>query len=233
MWRVHVGLHQSVKLSFMTVGHTKFAPDWCFGLLKQKFRRTKVDCLEDIVNVVESSASVNNAQLVGTQSGETVVKSYDWAGYLASKLKRVPQIKKQHHFVFTSSKPGIVTIKEFTDTETTELRLLKDPRWTPSQEFPEQIQPHGLSLERKWYLYDKIREFCSHETRDLVCPHPEHPRPSSTPAPSPPPPSPLPSQIVPITLPQKRQRICGSCGEAGHNKRTCTQNNSNNSFDAD
>ena len=127
MERVLVGLYQSVKLSFMTVGHTKFAPDWCFGLLKQKFRRTKVDCLEDIVNVVESSASVNNAQLVGTQSGETVVKSYDWAGYFASKLKRVPQIKKQHHFVFTSSKPGIVTMKEFTDTETTELRLPKDP----------------------------------------------------------------------------------------------------------
>ena len=123
MWRV---VHQSVKLSFMTVGHTKFAPDWCFGLLKQKFHRTKVDCLEDIVNVVESSASVNNAQLVGTQSGETVVKSYDWAGYFASKLKRVPQIKKQHHFVFTSSKPVMVTIKEFTDTETTEVRLLKD-----------------------------------------------------------------------------------------------------------
>ena len=204
----------------MTVGHTKFSPDWCFGLLKQKFRRTKVDCLDDIVGVVESSASVNSAQLVGTQSGETVVKTYDWAGFFAPNLKRVPQIKKLHHFVFTSTKPGIVTVRQFSDTELTELKLQKDPRWTP--DYPDEIQPRGLSLERQWYLYDKIREYCSEETRDVVCPHPEHPRSSATPVPSPPP-SPLPPPGVVNILPQKRQRICRSCGESGHNKRTCTQ----------
>ena len=113
-------------------------------------------------------------------------------------------------------------MREFSDTELTELKLQKDPRWTPSHDFPDEIQPRGLSLERQWYLYDKIREYCSHETRDLVCPHPEHPRPSATPVPSPPP-SPLPPPGVVNILPQKRQRICGSCGEFGHNKRTCTQ----------
>ena len=51
----------------MMVGHTKFAPDWCFGLVKQKFRRTKVGCLNDIVKVVEESAAVNFAQLVGNE----------------------------------------------------------------------------------------------------------------------------------------------------------------------
>ena len=83
--------------------------------------------------------------------------------------------------------------------------------------FTEQIQPHGLSLKRKWYLYEKIRVLCSHETRDLVCPHLEHPQPS------------LPKLHL-LHFPKKRQQICGSCGEAGHNKRRCTQNNSNNSF---
>ena len=62
-----MGLHKSIKLS-LTVGHTKFSPDWCFGLLKQRFRRTKADCLDDLVRVVESSAAINHAQLVGTQS---------------------------------------------------------------------------------------------------------------------------------------------------------------------
>lgn len=37
------------------------------------------------------------------------------------------------------------------------------------------MTPNGLSLERQckerqWYLYDKIREFCSDSTKDLVCP---------------------------------------------------------------
>ena len=40
-WRVMTGLNKRIEISFMMVGHTKFAPDWCFGLLKQRFRRTK------------------------------------------------------------------------------------------------------------------------------------------------------------------------------------------------
>ena len=101
-----MGLHKSIKLSFLTVGHTKFSPDWCFGLLKQRFRRTKVDCLDDIVRVVESSAAINHAQLVGTQSGETVVPTFKWADFLSSFLKRVPHIKRLHHFQFTSEDLG-------------------------------------------------------------------------------------------------------------------------------
>ena len=32
-WRVFAGLHKSITISFLIVGHTKFAPDWAFGLL--------------------------------------------------------------------------------------------------------------------------------------------------------------------------------------------------------
>jgi hypothetical protein len=38
-WRVATGLHKTITLNFLVAGHTKFAPDWCFGLLKQAFRR--------------------------------------------------------------------------------------------------------------------------------------------------------------------------------------------------
>ena len=57
------GLHKSIAISFLIVGHTKFAPDWAFGLLKQHFRKTRVNCLDDLVRVVEGSAKVNHAQL--------------------------------------------------------------------------------------------------------------------------------------------------------------------------
>ena len=36
LWRVLTGLHQNITLSFMIAGHTKFSPDWCFGLLKKR-----------------------------------------------------------------------------------------------------------------------------------------------------------------------------------------------------
>ncbi len=53
------GLHESITISFMLVGHTMLSPESCFGLLKQKFRKTKIDCLDDLVMVVDTSANVN------------------------------------------------------------------------------------------------------------------------------------------------------------------------------
>ena len=40
-WYVLSGLNISITLSFLIVGHTKFSPDWCFGLLKQAYRQTR------------------------------------------------------------------------------------------------------------------------------------------------------------------------------------------------
>ena len=39
-WRTIVGLHWSILYSFLVAGHTKFSPDWCFGLAKQASRKT-------------------------------------------------------------------------------------------------------------------------------------------------------------------------------------------------
>ncbi len=50
----------------MLVGHTKFSPDWCFGLLKQRFRHTFVSSLQDLADVITQSADVNEVQFVGT-----------------------------------------------------------------------------------------------------------------------------------------------------------------------
>ncbi len=86
------GLHESITISFMLVGHTKFSPDWCFSLLKQKFRRTKIDCLDDLVKVVDTSANVNEVQLVGNQMGESLVPMYDWVGLFGSRFKKIPLI---------------------------------------------------------------------------------------------------------------------------------------------
>jgi len=41
-WRVLAQLNENIEVSFLLVGYTKFAPDWCFGLMKQVFCRTKL-----------------------------------------------------------------------------------------------------------------------------------------------------------------------------------------------
>ena len=64
LWRTMTNRHEEVTLSFLVVGHTKFSPDWCFGLIKRLYRRTKVGSLKSIAEVVNKSAECNVAQLV-------------------------------------------------------------------------------------------------------------------------------------------------------------------------
>lgn len=51
-WRVITGLHLSITMNFLVAGHTKFAPDYCFGLLKRALQRTRVSSLKDIAEVI-------------------------------------------------------------------------------------------------------------------------------------------------------------------------------------
>ena len=62
-----VGLHRQITRSFLIVGHPMFAPDWCFGLMKQRFRRTIISNLRDLESVVNCFAEANVVHLVGTQ----------------------------------------------------------------------------------------------------------------------------------------------------------------------
>ena len=182
-WRVLSGLSQRAEISFMIVGHTKFGPDWVFGLVKQKYRKTKVGCLDDIVKVVEDLAHVNFAQLVGLEDGTVIVKQYDWATYLSSYFKKTAfsGIKSLHHLSFSASEPGIVTVREYCDSEPIKIPILSKNylNWSPSPtNLPPEIHSEGLSHARQTYLYEKIREFCPPPCRDKVCPQPTATNPS-------------------------------------------------------
>ena len=174
-WRVLASLHDEITMSFLLVGHTKFAPDWCFGLAKQCYRRTNVSSLDEIANTVSMSSVVNVPQLVGSLDGTVYVPTYDWSNYFEDKMIKtaLKGILQLHHFRFTIAHPGTVFVKTSSDGCEHRIQLLKDPTWKPTcTELPRVVIPNGLSLERKWYLYEKIREFCSDATRDLVCPKP-------------------------------------------------------------
>ena len=169
-WRALTNQHSSLTLSFLIVGHTKFSPDWCFGLFKRKFRHTKVSTLNGIACTVNESAHCNHAQLVSREDGSVIVPTYDWADFFASRFKKVPGIKKLHHFRFSSSEPGCVFMKEYCDSDVeVKVELLKFP-WSPdSLELPRIIVPKVLSTTRQWYLYDQIRQFCADDDKDITC----------------------------------------------------------------
>ena len=178
MWRVQAGLHKEITMSFLLVGHTKFSPDWCFGLFKQLYRKTNVGSINDIAEVVKRSASVNHPQLIGEYDGTTHVKMYDWSNFFESHTIKsaLKGISKMQHFRFTADHPGYVFVKSSSDSPETKIKLLKDTTWKPDKHvLPEVITAPGLSVERQWYLFNKIREFCPDEVKDLVCPQPATP----------------------------------------------------------
>ena len=133
MWRVLTGLNDEITISFLPVGHTKFSSDWGFGLLKQKFKKTFVGCLDDIVRVVNQSAKPNWAQLVGAQDGSNIVPMYDWAEHfephtIKTALKGITQM---HHFRFSSVHPGKVFVKNCNSDKERCINLRKESSWNP------------------------------------------------------------------------------------------------------
>ena len=169
-----MNLHHTITYSFLVAGHTKFAPDRCFGLIKKAYKVNYVSSLYEFARLVETSSSgVNKAQLVGTHNGNVIVPVYDWISFLGQYFKKLPNITKFHHFRFSKENPGMVFYREFVSSPEQSFMLLKRNviLQSPSS-LPNEIKPHGLTEECKNYLYHEIRQFCKPGTEDLVAPAP-------------------------------------------------------------
>ncbi|CAH3189636.1 unnamed protein product [Porites lobata] len=173
-WRILCGLHKSILYSFLIAGHTKFSPDWCFGLLKQSFRRHYVSSLFDLMSAVDKStvSGVNISKLCGLHDGTLLVPVYDWVTFLEPYYKKIPGISTFHHFRFSKDHPGVVFCRTLVDSPEIEFQILKNLEIRPPNQLPPKIVPSGLGEERKRYLYREIREFCRPGTEDMVAPAP-------------------------------------------------------------
>ena len=80
--------HQNNLVLFI-VGHTKFAPDWCFSLVKRLYCRTKIGSLKDIAQVVDDSAQCSLPQLVSDENGTVIVPTLNWTSFFVARMKNV------------------------------------------------------------------------------------------------------------------------------------------------
>ena len=87
-------------------------------------------------------------------------------------MKPVAQIKKQHHFIFSSVKPGCVSVKTRYNGEESVFVIMNDAEPVHLELLPDIIPPQGLSAERQWYLYDSIRPLVPQVAQDVICPLP-------------------------------------------------------------
>ncbi|XP_052237936.1 uncharacterized protein LOC127849258 [Dreissena polymorpha] len=176
MWRTLTGLHETMSLNCMITGHTKFAPDYHFGIWKLKWRSSNAETMEEIAgSVTASSKSGHNVpQLV--QDDNKPVVFFAWKTYLEQFFKPLKNITKYHHFTMDPSKPGIVTCKENMDSEEMCFNILKPLSPAAGELQPTKPAP-GLDLRRQWYLYDSISPFFrAYNARDTVCPKPSKPK---------------------------------------------------------
>ena len=63
--------------------------------------------------------------------------------------------------------------KEFADSEEEMCELLLDADVLPPPHRPQPVAQPGLDNNRKWYLHNKIREFCTPNTVAITCPQQE------------------------------------------------------------
>ena len=50
--------------------------------------------------------------MVATHDGRVIVPVYDWVSFLGEYFKKIPNLKKFHHFAFSKETPGMVSCKE-------------------------------------------------------------------------------------------------------------------------
>lgn len=178
IYRVLAGLHDNIELSFMIVGHTKFAPDGYFGLIRRRYRRSNIYTYEDLIQtVLNSSESGHNA----CQPACNQLIYRNWSSWLLKFFKKLPDITSYRHFKIIKNKPGIVSLKKAIDGDEIEVQLFKkEVPFGKNRAFrlPSKIFPEGLSIERQWYLYDQIRMHIPHkQDKDKTCPKPNKPKP--------------------------------------------------------
>ena len=124
---------------------------------------------------------MNIAQLVGDERGTVFVPMYDWQAFLIPFSKAVTGIKQYHHFSFSHQAQGVVIATTHAEGPTQILPVLVGDAGAVPHAPPPPVQSLGLSAFRQWYLFNSIRDFCTDDTKDIMCPKPTVPQPGPTP----------------------------------------------------
>lgn len=170
LWRVAMGLHESISLHFMEPGHTKSMCDACFGKIRQLFRRSDVDTVSQLAEVVNKSANINVAQVCHTDPD---FNWCEWDSLLIQFLKPFKGIRKYYHFRFSKESPGSVFVRKHTsDDSEEEISLLRRGiTWPPDESLaPNILPPAGLSQERRTYLDNSVKPYVRQAFKDQFLP---------------------------------------------------------------
>ena len=170
MWRIANSLSSHIELAFMVAGHTKFGPDYGFGVFKRLYRHCEVNSIEKVCNMMDQSKLLI-PEATGTELGDVLILCYDWQSKFSS-LGKIVGIKQFHHFAFDSSNSGVCLVREYATSPVTEMTVGRDDDEL-SPDLPAAIMPTGLSQARQEYLFTRIRQYVAENFKDRLCPAPK------------------------------------------------------------
>ena len=124
---------------------------------------------------------VNIPQLVGDERGTVFVPMYNWQAFLIPFSKAVKGIKQYHHFSLSYQAQGVVMATTHAEGPTQILPVLVGDAGAVPNDPPSRVQSPGLSAYRQWYLFNRIHDFCTDDTKDIMCPKPTVPQPGPAP----------------------------------------------------
>ena len=87
-WRCFTKKNLPCSIHFMLVGHTRFSPDQYFGMIKRKYRKTRISSVSQLSKVVckSTETGMNKVQLAFDKESGWRVPCYDWKSFLASRF---------------------------------------------------------------------------------------------------------------------------------------------------
>jgi len=149
--------------------HTRFGPDWCFGLIKlTNFISFRISACCQYFHTKRNQSQL----IVDPVSKQTLVQVYYWKSYFEIYFRKVPNIISYHHLRFDATKPGLVFIKEFPSTAEKTIKIIKSQCTLHFEGTPLVLNPKCLAAERAWYLYKHIREHVSDDRKTLLVHNP-------------------------------------------------------------
>jgi len=103
----------------MIKGHTFFSPDSNFSHIKQKYLCAEAFSIEHLAEIVRNSSKTNNAQVLDSSY------FFEYEKVLGKLFKDIPNITSYHHCHEDASCPGIIKLKENTNSMWTNQNILK------------------------------------------------------------------------------------------------------------
>ena len=119
MWRILTGRQKKITYLMQVPGHTRCLIDAGFANIKKLYRRSDCESIDQVEKLVNDSSSTNIAVRYPSWQWK------DWKGFLSRFFKRIPGVRRFHHFTFTSERPGEVLVKESHDSESHPVQILK------------------------------------------------------------------------------------------------------------